>query len=212
MEGIFIGQIMLWSGDWVPDGFLKCDGSTYNMGQYPALGSILGYQWGGTPSANTFKVPNFQGKTLAGCGSIPLLPNQPPLTLSQNYAGTPTASLSVDQMPIHNHSVTIPNANQAVQAKAVVSNLNATASDPTGLLPAAGVSPSPDGLDINLYTPQTGATTIGLNNAVKLNISTSLTSLTLAATGNTVPHNNMQPYLSMYYIIAWNGLYPEFQD
>lgn len=206
MESIYIGQIMLWSGNWVPYGFLKCDGTTYNMSQYAALASILGYQWGG--SGNNFKVPNLQGKTLAGIGTIPLTTKQ--LTLSQNYAGAPTAALTVNQMPGHNHGVTIPNANQAVQANAMVSNFNATASDPTGLLPAAGFSPSTDGIDINLYTPQTGAPTLGLNNAVKLNISTTLDAITLAGTGNNAPHNNMQPYLSMYYIIAWSGNYPPF--
>ncbi len=208
MEGIFIGQIMLWSGSWVPYGFVACDGTLYGVSQFAALYSIIGNRWGG--SGNAFKVPDLRGKTLAGYG--PNVYGVTPLPLAQTYEGETAVQLTVGQMPAHNHSVNIPNANAAVQAKAVVSNLDATSANPTGLVPAAGYSPSPDSLDINLYTPQAGAQTIGLNNSVQLNVTTTISSLSLANTGGGVAHTNMQPYLSMYYIIAWAGNYPDFQD
>jgi microcystin-dependent protein len=31
---------------------------------------------------------------------------------------------------------------------------------------------------------------------------------TVSATGNNVPHDNMQPFLAMNYIIALEGIYP----
>lgn len=199
---------MQWSGNWVPYGFLACNGATLDIRQYTPLFSIIGIQWGGD-GRTTFKLPNLQGKTLAGYGNNAY--GVTPLPLSQTYIGTPTASLSLAQIPAHNHSVDLNNANQAVQAKAVVSNFNGSSANPTGLMPAAGFSTSADGLTIDLYKPQTGTSTMALNNSVQLNIKTSINSLSLANTGGTVAHNNMQPYLSMYYVIAWNGMYPDFQ-
>lgn len=50
-----------------PVGYLVCDGSLYNDGDYPELVSSIGglYAQGGDPP-NTFRVPNCVGKLVAG--------------------------------------------------------------------------------------------------------------------------------------------------
>ncbi|WDF50047.1 tail fiber protein [Paenibacillus sp. KACC 21273] len=36
--------------------------------------------------------------------------------------------------------------------------------------------------------------------------------LTIGASGMTQPHNNMQPFVGITYIICWEGIYPDFND
>lgn len=52
-------------GTSVPQGWLLCDGSTYNISQYNDLYNVIGTIYGGD-GVNTFKVPNFVGKTFWG--------------------------------------------------------------------------------------------------------------------------------------------------
>lgn len=61
---------------------------------------------------------------------------------------------------------------------------------PTGKMPAAGL-----GRGANLYVTTTGA--LGTMNP---NV--------LAPAGGDQPHNNMQPYLTLYYCIALQGVFP----
>jgi len=55
----FISQIMLWPGRWVPEGWAKCDGSTLQISQYPALYSLIGNVYGGNPS-HDFNLPKLE--------------------------------------------------------------------------------------------------------------------------------------------------------
>ena len=48
----------------VPSGWLKCDGTAYNITQYPALYSVIQQTYGGTGS--TFQVPNLQNELGSG--------------------------------------------------------------------------------------------------------------------------------------------------
>lgn len=58
------GTIVAYGGDVVPEGWLLCDGSTYNISKYPDLASILKDLWGAT--SDTFDVPNLVGQFLYG--------------------------------------------------------------------------------------------------------------------------------------------------
>jgi hypothetical protein len=66
-------------------GYLYCDGSEYNISDYPALYSVIGNVYGGTPipgitednvwenwpgNLGTFKVPDFKAKRLVGNGAV----------------------------------------------------------------------------------------------------------------------------------------------
>jgi microcystin-dependent protein len=56
MEGC-IGQVTLWAGLWVPEGWALCDGSTYQIGNgTAALYSVLGAKYGGD-GKTTFALP-----------------------------------------------------------------------------------------------------------------------------------------------------------
>ena len=49
----------------VPNGWLRCDGSTYNISEYPALFAVIGTKYGGD-GKTTFAVPNQHRKFREG--------------------------------------------------------------------------------------------------------------------------------------------------
>lgn len=65
MGSLPAGMIIPWASNNLPAGFLLCDGTIYNISDYPALANVLGGRFGGD-GANTFAVPNMQGKTIFG--------------------------------------------------------------------------------------------------------------------------------------------------
>lgn len=54
------GMLGFFAGATAPDGWLICDGTVYNISDYPDLGGYLGSIWGGN-GTSTFAVPDFTG-------------------------------------------------------------------------------------------------------------------------------------------------------
>ncbi len=206
MNPIFIGQIMLWCGQWIPEGFWPCDGRVLKIQEYPALFSIVRSYYGGD-GQSTFNLPDFSGITLAGIGASDA--GLPGFSLPGTILGTESEILITDQMPAHTHTADI-NGQAAISVNLLASSDPAISSDPTGLIPAAGYSDSADGLEIDLYTENSPSTTT-LYNSLALDVSVSASEVSLSIAGAAAAHNNMQPYLSMYYIIAVAGDYPELE-
>jgi microcystin-dependent protein len=63
---MFTGAVTAMAGQAgsVPSGWLKCDGSTYNIADYPALYAVIGQSYGG--SGSTFKLPDLSSQLGAG--------------------------------------------------------------------------------------------------------------------------------------------------
>jgi microcystin-dependent protein len=94
-------------------------------------------------------------------------------------SGEETVTLLTSEMPVHNHVV------------GGAYNLGGNSQDPTGGLWAQ--SPAGRGGFVNIYsTPATGA--VNPNS--------------LAITGGGLPHNNLQPYLTLNFCIALQGVFP----
>lgn len=107
-------------------------------------------------------------------------PGLPSINLGQ-MSGEPTHTLIITEMPAHNH------ATQTTARAASASDTTA----PTNAFP--GASSNRD----NIYSAATDTT---LNpNAV---------AVTVGIAGGSQPHNNMQPYLGMNYIICMEGIFP----
>ena len=64
------GMLLPYGGSTAPSGFLLCNGSTYNQGDYSALFAVIGTTYG-AGSPGTFKVPNMTGVTTA-VGAYPV--------------------------------------------------------------------------------------------------------------------------------------------
>lgn len=104
------------------------------------------------------------------------------LTLRQvgERVGTSTVALSESQVPTHNHvPVAIQNAG--------------TSGNPTNCLWAEGVSSGRPPEQPPLY---------------HTDINVQMSPQALGVTGGSLPHNNMQPYLVLNYIICLNGEFP----
>ena len=64
-----IGEIKMWAGNTIPQGWLLCDGSEVSKTTYPRLFAAIGNLWGTPSSSSNFKLPNFTGKVPVGYDS-----------------------------------------------------------------------------------------------------------------------------------------------
>jgi microcystin-dependent protein len=174
----FIGQIMMFGGNFAPRGWALCQGQLLPINQYTALFSLIGTFYGGD-GRTTFALPNLQGRCAIGMG------NGPGLTPRQigQVTGQEMVTLNQTQMPSHTHQL-------------LGNNTDATNNDPTnGTLAKENVviergSPA---------TPVNGYSAAAANVGMGASIGNA---------GGNLPHNNMQPSLAMNYVIALVGIYP----
>lgn len=96
----FLGEIMLFAGNFAPRGYLQCNGQLLAISSSTALFSLLGTQYGGNGST-TFALPDFRGRVAVNQGNGPGLT---PYTMGQQ-TGTETVTLLTTQMPAHTHQL-----------------------------------------------------------------------------------------------------------
>lgn len=114
----FLGEIMLFAGNFAPTGYAFCEGQLLAIAQNTALFSILGTQYGGN-GTTTFGLPDLRGRAPIHAGQGPGLPNY-----AQGQFGGETAhTLTLAEMPQHSHA-------------AFADTGNGTTSSPSGALPA----------------------------------------------------------------------------
>ena len=100
MSEPFLGQIIMFGGNFAIRGFSLCDGQLLPISQNSALFAILGTTYGGDGRV-TFGLPDLRGRFALHPGSGPGLPTY---RLGQK-AGSPNHTLNTAQMPSHNHTV-----------------------------------------------------------------------------------------------------------
>jgi microcystin-dependent protein len=105
-------------------------------------------------------------------------PGLSPVNLGE-VSGEPTHTLIITEMPAHNH-----------QAQAQGNSSSGNSSSPAGNTWAASTTRD------NLYT------NAGANSPMAAN------TVTVGIAGGSQPHNNMQPYVGLNYLIAIEGIYP----
>lgn len=115
------GMINAFANTSTPTGYLLCNGWEYNKNSYPELFAAIGYTYGG--SGDTFKVPNLSGKTIIGVNGSHTL---------GSTGGSETASISVSNMPNHNHSINITNLKYKRHKYDNVDSINSTLPSPYG--------------------------------------------------------------------------------
>jgi microcystin-dependent protein len=193
----FIGIIKLFAGNFAPQGWAFCNGQLLSISQYSALYSILGTTYGGNGSS-TFALPDLRSRVPIG-GGQGAGPGLPPVDLGE-IGGEVAHTLISSEMPMHTHV-----AGVSGNASLSVSSADATQSAAT-----AGASiATPGSSSGRTFTPFFGFNT-ATPNTVLNNASVNTSSLTVnnAITGGSMPHNNMQPYVGLSYIICIEGLYP----
>ena len=98
-----LGQIELFAGDFAPGGFAFCDGQLLPIQQNTALFSLLGTTYGGNGQTN-FALPNLDSSLAVDTGQTPGLQ---PWTLGET-TGTESNTLTIAQMPAHDHTIPAP--------------------------------------------------------------------------------------------------------
>jgi microcystin-dependent protein len=166
----YLGEIMLFAGDYVPRGWAACNGQLLPIAQNQALFSILLTRYGGN-GQTTFALPDFRGRAPIHAGQGPGLTNR----IVGESGGVEAHALTVAEMPAHAHG-------------AFARSLNGTSASPAGHVPARDPSGTP------LYGPDPDVL---------------LSPNAIAPSGGDQPHENMPPFLTITFLIALQGVFPQ---
>ena len=174
MADPFLGEIRMFGGNYAPRNWAFCNGQLLAISQYEALYSLVGTAYGGDGRIN-FALPDMRGRIPVNMGQFP--GSQHNYLLGQR-GGAETVTLTVDNMPSHNHNI-------------MANDSSGDAGGPTQAIfgPTTGSDP-----DLLVYGEPT--------QAVELNADV------LDKAGGSAPISNMQPYLCINFIIALLGTYP----
>ena len=121
----FVGEIMMFAGNFAPVGWGLCNGQLLAIAQNQALFSLLGTTYGGN-GQTTFALPDLRGRAPIHFGQGPGLSNYP----QGQVAGEENHTLIATEMPTHTH---VAHGDPA----------NGTSDTPTGLLPARNPGGTP---------------------------------------------------------------------
>lgn len=213
----YVGTIMLWPCNWVPDGWLACSGQTLTVNGNQALFSLIGAIYGGD-GTSTFKLPNLNGRVAVGVDNTTQFQfgksggnaNNP---VSFSGMGVGSVTLNASQMPQHSHAV--PSLPMLVNLPANTSG-NADQSTPT-TSSVFGVANYNDGFatnPINVYSSGTpdisivakGQTTSGGTTGSAGNGQPVVMPVDLSKAGGV--STAVQPWAALTYIICLVGYYP----
>jgi microcystin-dependent protein len=178
MSEPFLSEIRIMSFVFAPKGWALCNGQLLPINQNQALFSLLGTTYGGDGRVN-FALPNLQGRVAVGAGNG--------VSLGQR-TGEATHTLNISEMPAHFH----PLNTDAVTVGSSNSN------DPSGgkaLGQSAGAGGNPvKAFQVNMYSTQSpqGA----------------LAPASITGSGGSQPHGNQQPYNTLNFCIALQGIFP----
>jgi microcystin-dependent protein len=180
MSDQFLAEIRIFPFNFAPVGWALCNGQILSIQQYSALFSLLGTNFGGNGTSN-FGLPNLQGAVPLAWGQGSGLSLRP----IGETGGETVVTVTSAQSPVHNHSIfasTSPGTTTTANGNQL------------------GVGSSGGGKSgqtvVNLYSPNPANATTGLATAA------------FSFIGGGQPHNNLQPYLTLNFCIALQGIYP----
>ncbi len=110
MSDPYLGEIIMFAGNFAPRGWAFCDGQLLPISSYTALFSLLGTTYGGD-GRTTFALPDLRGR-------FPMHPGNGPGLSSRRQGqigGSETNTLTPGQLPSHSHSINLASANEGDQ-------------------------------------------------------------------------------------------------
>jgi microcystin-dependent protein len=185
MGDLYLGEIILFAGNFPPRNTAYCNGQLMSIAENTALFSILGTTYGGD-GRTTFALPDLRSRVAVHPGTGPGLSTR---KLGQR-SGSEINVLNITQLPSHNHA-----AAGTIQA----SSLEATATDPANGYPASATYP----VDRTTTGPVKA-----YGAAANENMATNGVTVAVGNTGGGQAVNNMQPWLGVSYIICTEGIFP----
>jgi microcystin-dependent protein len=180
MTSPYIGELRPFPYNFAPRGWAFCDGQILAISQNTALFSILGTTYGGN-GQTTFALPDLRSRSPIHTGQGPGLS---PYVLGEQ-AGEDTVTLLTTEIPSHNHTMT-------------------TRNDPT--TDANYVAAPVAGYFVSRYLYHVNSSALAWTKATTG--PTALHANTVSAAGSGTPHANRQPYLTINWCIATQGIFP----
>jgi microcystin-dependent protein len=169
----YVGEIRMFGGNFAPAGWALCSGQTLPISENDTLFNLIGTTYGGD-GQTTFNLPDLQGRLPVHMGTGTGLSNY---TIGE-AGGVETVTLTVNQLPVHNHAQSASNAGSVAA--------------PTNAAPGPTSTSFPQPVEVY----GAAASLVAFNAA------------TLQSGGGSQPHDNMQPYLCVTFIISLFGIFP----
>lgn len=175
----FVGQIMMFAGNYAPSGYAFCNGQTMSISQNQALFALLGTAYGGN-GTTTFQLPNLQSRLPVAQGTGAGLS---PYILGQ-AAGVDTVTITPQSMPNHTHTL---NATKTPGTTATIGNT---------VLPG---TPAGSGTEFFYANQPSGSPALTYY---------TLAGGVVSMAGGSQPHTNLMPSLCITFVIALTGIFP----
>lgn len=199
------GSIVMFAGSVAPQGWLLCDGTAVSRSIYSALFDIVGTTYGEGDGSSTFNLPDLNGRVVMGSSS-----SHP----SATTGGEETHALTSQEIPNHNHTVGQHGHSNEIEVTTPVLSHTVTQ--------AAFTYYGPNGYNNKAHLASGGTIDNILTSASNANATRSTDaaiadhqptdcivsgsvedcqSFDTESIGLGNSHNNMQPYITLNYII-----------
>jgi microcystin-dependent protein len=175
----YMATITNFAGNFAPMSWMFCQGQLLSIAEYNALFALIGTTYGGD-GQTTFGLPDFRSRIAIHMGQGQGLSNY---QIGQ-MAGTESVTMVPAQLPAHSH--TLISFTPSVVGTTVATGVAV----PNNAVPAAGSS---------VYSTTPDGNTLGAS---------SVSGITPASGSGGVPISIIQPYVSMNFIIAVQGIFP----
>lgn len=179
MSQPYVGQMMMFAGNFAPAGWMTCQGQLVPISEFETLFNLIGTTYGGD-GQSTFGLPDMQGRIPIhqGTGS-----GLSPYVIGQS-GGVEQVTLTTQQIPVHSH---VPSTN--------TNGANSPAPTAGTILADEITLNQPSGGNAFAYLAPGGA-------------QVTMPAATVAPTGGSQPHENIQPILTVTWIISMFGVFP----
>lgn len=183
-----LGEIKIYAGLTAPNGWLICDGSEQLISKYSGLYAIIGNTYGSASDNAHFKLPDLRGRvpigvsgghTLASSGGEETHVLTPRETATKNHSHTINHKHGFTQPKIPDHKHGIPGKWSTGSGSTTAYTTSANRTGVARNTSTDGGGGSCTGGDVNQYNGSSGGQT----------------------EANGSAHNNMQPFLTLNYII-----------
>lgn len=180
MSQPFVGQVIMFGGNFAPAGWMMCSGQIIPISENDVLFQLIGTTYGGD-GQSTFALPDLRGRVPVHQGQGAGLSNY----VIGQASGAESVTLNTNQIPQHNHMMLT------------------TAQTATAATPSTGTIMANENVSNGSNNPYTYAPYNAGTPAQQ-----PLSGASIAQTGGNQPHNNIQPVLTVTYCISLFGIFP----